>query len=53
MRIAVLIAASVLVGGCSQGVGGDAEQTGALTVGPGQDDSVDATNDHTDVDDPG
>ncbi|WP_123025749.1 hypothetical protein [Mycolicibacterium stellerae] len=26
MRIAVLIAASVLVGGCSQGVGGDAEQ---------------------------
>ena len=27
MRIAVLIAASVLVGGCSQGVGGDAEQT--------------------------
>ena len=27
MRIAVIIAASVLVGGCSQGVGGDAEQT--------------------------
>jgi hypothetical protein len=27
MRIAVLIAASVLVGGCSQGVGGEAEQT--------------------------
>jgi predicted small secreted protein len=27
MRIAVLIAASVLVGGCSQGVGRDAEQT--------------------------
>ncbi len=27
MRIAVLIAASVLVGGCSQGVGGDAQQT--------------------------
>jgi hypothetical protein len=27
MRIAVLIAASVLVGGCSQGVGGDAERT--------------------------
>jgi len=27
MRIAVLIAASVLVGGCSQGVGGDAEKT--------------------------
>jgi hypothetical protein len=26
MRIAVLIAASVLVGGCSQGVGGDAER---------------------------
>ncbi|OBA90088.1 hypothetical protein A5662_23360 [Mycobacteriaceae bacterium 1482268.1] len=26
MRIAVLITASVLVGGCSQGVGGDAEQ---------------------------
>jgi hypothetical protein len=26
MRIAVLIAASVLVGGCSQGVGGDAEK---------------------------
>jgi hypothetical protein len=27
MRIAVLIAASVLVGGCSQGIGGNAEQT--------------------------
>jgi hypothetical protein len=42
MRIAVLIAASVLVGGCSQGVGGDAEQaqpsvsvpTGTATTTP-------------------
>jgi hypothetical protein len=34
MRIAVLIAASVLVGGCSQGVGGDAEQTAPSLSAP-------------------
>ena len=34
MRIAVLIAASVLVGGCSQGVGGDAEKTGPSVSAP-------------------
>jgi hypothetical protein len=34
MRIAVLIAASVLVGGCSQGVGGNAEKTGPSLSAP-------------------
>jgi len=34
MRIAVLIAASVLVGGCSQGVGGDAEKTESSLSAP-------------------
>ncbi len=34
MRIAVLIAASVLVGGCSQGVGRDAGQTGPSLSAP-------------------
>jgi hypothetical protein len=34
MRIAVLIAASVLVGGCSAGVGGDAEQTEPSVAAP-------------------
>ena len=34
MRIAVLLAASVLVGGCSQGVGRDAEQTNPALSAP-------------------
>ena len=44
MRIAVMIAASVLVGGCSQGVGGDAEQTEPSVSAPARHDNVDAAH---------
>ena len=48
MRIAVLIAASVLVGGCSQGVGGNAEKTEPSPSAPTRTTIVNAAHDDTD-----